>query len=861
MNTTLRINATCYIQRAITSALPGALFLCLFFTTTCSAGGVFGCPRQASDEERRAAYKAEKALKVRRGRSMAGAGAAAGEVVNSESESDSDDGEGHEETKREPRPARGEAEAAEVPGPVCIDLSGENFTTYGELRAHPDFGRAEVINLSGNRLRSLPAGLFAGCDKLRMLVMQNTGLERIDAGALRGAGALRDVDFSNNNLRELPEGLFASAPQLRGVDLEGNKIVSLPDRIFEHNTALRGVNLSGNPLRVMPVSLVARLGELQTLLLSDTHLPADVGEVLTARFVSELELDETGAVARGATQILTLPPSMLEGDGVDFPAFAARAETVGRALNVTTDDHLFFLPNKYAGYGIAGLHITHGPIRRTFCPIRGMCAMLVVGDVGLVSRSFILKQFRIFVRDKKARRQLLCYLFYNSFGVVGDSKTYRNREDTRDVEYGAVGLIAAGVFGGPAVWCAGGAMLLGKIVHAQTSNEGFEDPIFTDESELLEVASSAFTEQLPTIQEGLSNYIAGIKPLVQALVAKGRDDLLQQLLVAFFSAYNERSFIARWGKDWWDSNSTYYATVPGILCGAAVSLGMVESVIRFLTTPSFDPLEQQSVDGRKIYAMICADGSLEMRYALWRWAVQHNEMGLIKTLLKDRVGLNPHVCSESGIDMVRCLADDTADKVFVEEVLALLKARGYVPTPEEMAFVLASEGAGRDRVMRVFCDWSGEIAAAFGGAGLRVLALWAIRTRRPRTLKRIVNLEAFDPSVVDSEGRTVLFEVAALPVTVAQETDSDDQKKKAAEERAYAQEVMLTLLEGSGYVPTPEIMEQVLASDGGARHCIMQTFHGRRGEIVAAHHAEGLRILAIWAIQTQQVEVLRDLVG
>ena len=86
-----------------------------------------------------------------------------------------------------------------------------------------DLAALTELDVSGNRLSTLPEGVVAGPTALRVL------------------------DLSDNRLVVDLDGAFLAAPALEELDLSGNRIDALADGVFEELTALTDLDLSGNP--------------------------------------------------------------------------------------------------------------------------------------------------------------------------------------------------------------------------------------------------------------------------------------------------------------------------------------------------------------------------------------------------------------------------------------------------------------------------------------------------------------------------------------------------------------------------------------------------------------------------------------
>ena len=123
----------------------------------------------------------------------------------------------------------------------ALSLSGRGIRA---LRPGDFTGLANVtaLDLGGNELASLPAGVFAGLDD-----------------------TLTRLDLSDNDLVSLLAGLFGPLTGLTALDLSDNDLAALSARLFEKLTGLTALTLSGNPgsARFRPVARAGPEGGIE----------------------------------------------------------------------------------------------------------------------------------------------------------------------------------------------------------------------------------------------------------------------------------------------------------------------------------------------------------------------------------------------------------------------------------------------------------------------------------------------------------------------------------------------------------------------------------------------------------------------
>ena len=91
------------------------------------------------------------------------------------------------------------------------------------------------------------------------LYLKNMNLTELPAGVFDGLEH-RDLILSlqGNKLRTLPEGLFRNLSSLKQLDLQGNKLRTLPEGLFRDLSSLRYLYLQNNGLEELPSSACAK---------------------------------------------------------------------------------------------------------------------------------------------------------------------------------------------------------------------------------------------------------------------------------------------------------------------------------------------------------------------------------------------------------------------------------------------------------------------------------------------------------------------------------------------------------------------------------------------------------------------------
>ncbi|MEA9975820.1 MULTISPECIES: leucine-rich repeat-containing protein kinase family protein [unclassified Pseudomonas] len=126
----------------------------------------------------------------------------------------------------------------------------------------------EILNLSGNALRNLPADLYR-LQKLRVLFCSENQFTELPP-CIGHCSQLQIIGFKANQIRHIPAQ--ALPPLLRWLILTDNCIETLPEAIGDCG-ALQKLMLAGNQLHTLPASL-ARCTQLELVRISANQLTA-----------------------------------------------------------------------------------------------------------------------------------------------------------------------------------------------------------------------------------------------------------------------------------------------------------------------------------------------------------------------------------------------------------------------------------------------------------------------------------------------------------------------------------------------------------------------------------------------------------
>ena len=214
----------------------------------------------------------------------------------------------------------------------------------------PCFEKLADLDLSSNKLSSVPASLFTACPNLTHLSLAGNEIKDIPSDGREKQGQnspyakwpahLVSLDLSSNRLKCLPTSMGGSAHSLTYLDVSKNSIQSVPASLFEpkherpfsslrvfllHHNALSGddalpqalptalsdscrrLNLSHNSITALP-SDIGSMQALRELFVNHNELAAFPSGIGSGNSESELMLPNVTSIRLENNRISVLPP-------------------------------------------------------------------------------------------------------------------------------------------------------------------------------------------------------------------------------------------------------------------------------------------------------------------------------------------------------------------------------------------------------------------------------------------------------------------------------------------------------------------------------------------------------------------------
>lgn len=133
----------------------------------------------------------------------------------------------------------------------------------------------QELYLRNSSLRALEAGALKGLQHLAVLDLSMNKLTTVPTGTLAGVPKLSSLILANNPIRDIGHGAFLPLVRLKRLDLSACGLVHLHDTTFDGLDSLRMLSVSNNQLRRLRLRTFRSMGGLMQLDLHGNFLHCD----------------------------------------------------------------------------------------------------------------------------------------------------------------------------------------------------------------------------------------------------------------------------------------------------------------------------------------------------------------------------------------------------------------------------------------------------------------------------------------------------------------------------------------------------------------------------------------------------------
>ncbi|KAJ8672692.1 hypothetical protein QAD02_003952 [Eretmocerus hayati] len=132
----------------------------------------------------------------------------------------------------------------------------------------------QVLDASGNRIAALTNNAFVKVrlTNLQKLYLRNCGIERVDERAFAGLSNLVELDLSHNRLTSVPSSSFGDTPFLRELNLAHNPLGRIGSNAFERTRNLVKLDLTSTRLNELAAKSFHGLEVLESLKLGHNNV-------------------------------------------------------------------------------------------------------------------------------------------------------------------------------------------------------------------------------------------------------------------------------------------------------------------------------------------------------------------------------------------------------------------------------------------------------------------------------------------------------------------------------------------------------------------------------------------------------------
>ncbi|XP_078357502.1 uncharacterized protein LOC144642416 [Oculina patagonica] len=148
----------------------------------------------------------------------------------------------------------------------------ENNIEHLQVNIFQNISVGFSLDLSSNKLMSIPDLAFSGCKNLTQLILSFNSISQVSSHTFAGLRNLRILLMINNSVGFIPENTFADSPLLQLLFLHSNAIKYIDGNAFRGLSSLERLTLFYNPLGLLPLKIFNEMTSNVTLDISCRNL-------------------------------------------------------------------------------------------------------------------------------------------------------------------------------------------------------------------------------------------------------------------------------------------------------------------------------------------------------------------------------------------------------------------------------------------------------------------------------------------------------------------------------------------------------------------------------------------------------------
>ncbi|KAE9553817.1 hypothetical protein FO519_002987 [Halicephalobus sp. NKZ332] len=222
-------------------------------------------------------------------------------------------------------PEHGITELHNLESLVLSDCQIQSVSEYTFLH-YQSRTRLKKLDLSANKISSLPAQSLLGLDNLEILILDKNSFTNVPIEALKNVATLEDLSLSVNKISRISETL--PLPNLKSLSLEVNQIETLKSEVFQQASGLLYLYLSNNRFPIFDPKMFYYVPHLKVLAMSHNVaiklIPFNAFQYTPSLIRLEMTDCSVGTVEQGAfhntpkIQVISLARNKIQKIGISM---------------------------------------------------------------------------------------------------------------------------------------------------------------------------------------------------------------------------------------------------------------------------------------------------------------------------------------------------------------------------------------------------------------------------------------------------------------------------------------------------------------------------------------------------------------